>query len=206
MAFAQATNNNFQPGLIPNSTPSELLPEDLRVHPRVLADFDHASAKKLMSVHVYIKALTYDETVTDVTLNETSRPQDTTFFTYANRYSGGLASDCIEYNVINKDGIKGRITRGTCPYHSVYKINSFNCRGAHAGSLKQIRQLPLDAFWDALEPISYANASEGFNGDFLLVPTIMSSALAPKVTGNIKFDVHVTTKWRLYGAKGPSCN
>lgn len=200
--FTQDGSGDFIPQFIEMDNPNLWFPNPEEIDQRKAAIFNNANATRLVSVHIYLKNIKYQEK--DPSQPPFIHPQDGKFMTFADPSSGDLnpAQVAIGNHYMISNGVPAYMTRMTKKYHSVLK--SF-C-SAKATTRDNITQLFNKKWKDITNEFDFfnktGNPSSGarLNIDWLIVPEIVSCDTAG-VTGCMKYEVVVATRWRIYSSQ-----
>lgn len=200
--FSQDNGGDFVPTTVKFANPADFLPTDDEMDKFQLCRFNTSAMKRLVGVHVFVKGVRYSETDAAVTVVNTSRPEDNSLYTYADRYDEDISKTVPYAHQMLKYGLPRKIIRGCAKYVSILQVPNLGCRNMFSGTLADLIALNRDQFWEAMNPVKYRDDHPGPNLDFRLMPEVQSCSKTG-VTACMKFQICVTTKWKIRATKGP---
>lgn len=198
--FDQDVQGDFKPLVIEMDEPYLWFPPEDQIDRRVQYTFDNAISKKLVSVHVYMKNLHYQE------VSQSSPPyissNDNKIYTFADPGSADLNQVVIDNHYMATNGVPAKLTRMSKKYHSILKCYT----GAQKVTTETCAILGQRKWKDISQEYEFFNrtgftdpGSTRLNIDWCIVPEVVSCEMGG-ITGCLKGEIVVATKWRLYSS------
>lgn len=183
------------------------IPDDADVPELVKARFNDATAKRLVWIRVYLKD-TYVQTQIDFP-NDASDNYvgDQAIYTHYNQYNFKKPGT-IDNEYLRTQGLRSKFTRGFLGFKEVMKIMPA-CRGNTDLDMASLR---VSSWADVNQALNFYNKSGAeavypeptenrMDNSFHLLATCPNSAGDTKTRTDIKTQVVVATKWKLYGQR-----
>lgn len=200
ITFHQDAHGDFTPQRVDLNIPGYWLPADWEMDPLQLSRFNNAGSKRLISVHIYYRNIRYTEESGNHSSVVTA-PQDNTFFTYAAPNAETIPTQ--PSHKILSGGLQKKLRRGSAGYHQVLKQNCY----ANASTSEEMQTLLLKTWSEATHEFDFYNktgtqttTTPRLNIEHYVMPEV-NSCQTTGVTGCLKFEMIVATKWRLYTSK-----
>lgn len=188
-------------------SPGLWFPHGNEITPMTSCRFENCNAKKLKSVHLYMKNISvtswYDN---DQQKQIVGQPNDTYIYTYADQRARDIANVDTQGTWIRNQGLAKKLIRNQADFHTIVKGNVYS-RNTTDSNIMQLNQVSWKDFSRQQEffnkTASEKSVEPKFNLDFLLnVDTPFSAPdNGTKFFCKIEWDLVVATKWRLYGTK-----
>lgn len=198
-AFPQDSHGDFTPVTESLDTQGIWIPTVDQIDAMQLARFNNASTKRIVSIHIYIQAIRYTET-SSTQLSVITAPQDSSFFTFA---SITETQAPIDNHYMISNGVKGRLFRSSAKFHSILKANC-NARLCTSKSLADMNLMTWKEFTQESDFFNRTglttNTDPRLNIAYLIMPEI-NSCDTTGITGCLKYEITIATKWRLYQSK-----
>ena len=180
-------------------------PHEAETSPLNKCMFDTANVKRINSVHVYMKNITFNSWYTeDQKKVQVNKPSDTFVFTYAAMDDKDMAGVDREGAFIRNNGISKKLVRNQSNYHSVLKGNCF-ARNTTSRSFKDMASVVWKDF--SREQNMFNRTGGGADNPYMNLDFFVNvdTPYLPADTGTefqckVEYDLCIATKWRLYGS------
>lgn len=199
-SFTQDTAGDLVPELVENDAPGVWVPSVDEIDELQQAKFDNCASKRIVSVHVYLKNIKYSEDRTGDP--DSSVPLDTRLFTYANVNALTMNTSPNNHYMMS-NGVPAILTRLQRKYHSIVRAPCY-AREMTKDTLATLNTLSWKNSNNIYNLFNRTGAEDALsprvNIDYQIVPENLTCATSG-VTGCLKYELVVATKWRLYGSK-----
>lgn len=198
---------DFNSKKIEMDDPGDWFPGADEVTPMDRCRFDNCNAKKLKSVHLYMKNISvstwYD---TDQTKQFVSMPNDTYVYTYADQRNPAIGDTDVQGKYIRTQGLAKKLVRNQADYHSILKANCYsrNTTDTTFLNMSTIKWKSFTRDQEFFNKTASTHTDQGhLNIDHLI--NVDTPYTAPdngtKFHCKLEYDMVVATRWRLYGTK-----
>ena len=166
--------------------------------------FDTANAKRIKSVHVYMKNITFNSWYTDDQKKvQVNKPADTYVFTYAALDDKDMSGVDVEGAFIRNNGIPKKLVRNQANFHSVLRSECY----ARNTTSRSFSDMSAVVWKDFTREQNMFNRTGGgaenphMNIDFFVnVDTpYLAADTGTEFQCKMEYDLCIATKWRLYG-------
>lgn len=191
-------------------SPGDWFPSEDEVTQMDICRFDNCNAKKLKSIHLYMKNISvsswYDK---DQDKQFVTQPNDTYIYTYADQRSNDMEMTDKLGKYIRTQGMCKKLVRNQADYHSILKANVY-ARNTNDFPFEKMKAAVWKDFTRDQEFFNktgvFKDGDKGktmLNLDHLINVDTPFQAPDNGTTFNVKieYDMVVATKWRLYGTQ-----
>jgi len=199
-AFTNDENLDFIPKGYDLNAPGKWFPQTDEIDELQKAKFNNSGAKRLVSIHVYMKNIVYTE-FTQAEGSIVTAPDDNNFFTYYDMYNQDVIP--VDNHWMISNGKRATLTRGRKKFHTVFKLllNARSNVTSNAGTLATSQLSTILGEMNVYNKTSDGNSP--ISTTFYYVPQsalgILGTSFNPQ--GYIRYELVVATKWRLYGSE-----